>query len=226
MNADGLENLTLVKNDYKGINYPRIPTVVKEPDPETISPAPVKKAAYTSIFMSFISTFLDPELKPNKKRMIGRMSHLINSEQVTPVPLTLTEGSESNRKGLQTSKSPQPVLPELTKSSLSFSLASTLKLPEIKNAKSSRNLNSTNYIFSGLKPSNTLSSFLKIEEERIMESRNKRIAKLQIARDSLPNLEGGKKRKKRNKTKKSKKVKKVKSLPRIISPYQLIQTIK
>lgn len=223
MNADGLENLTLVKNDYKGLTYPKIPTVVKEPDPETISPAPVKKAVYTSIFMSFISKFLTTDQK-SRKRQSNKPTPLLTSEQVTPIPLSLTE---TNERKINSSKSPNPVLLEASKSSFSFSLASTLKLPDIKLAKSSRNLNNKNsYLFTGLKPNNTLSAFLKIEEERILENKNKRATNSEVMKETLPTIEGKKKKRKRNQSKKVKKIKKVRSLPRIISPYQLIQTLK
>ena len=148
----------------------------------------------------------------------------MTSEQLIPAPLSITETNDLNSKS---SKSQNSLLSGASKSCLSLSSTQSLKLPEIKPVNSSRNLNNKNfYLFPGLKPSNTLSTFLRIEEERIIENKNKRATNSESIKDKLQNNKRKKKIKKGSKDKNQKYVKKLRSLPRIISPYQLIQSFK
>ena len=143
----------------------------------------------------------------------------MTSRQLKPFPICKTKAQTTFPL------TPQNRVQSITsKSSLTFSSTQTLKLPEIKQAKSSRTLSSNpSYLFPGLKPKQTLATFLRIEEERIIENKNKRATNSEFIKQKQQNNEGKKKKKKANK---SKNMKKVKSLPSIISPYQLIQSLK
>lgn len=231
INVDGLENLTLVKNDYKGLVYPKVPTLVKEPepDPETTNLVPVTKPESASIFMSFISKFLDPEKKTIKRKMTFKTAQTFASEQVSPVPFLQMENKSIDSdsfpsKTLTISRSPPPLISELGKSSFSHK---DFKLPDLKTSGSSKHLfHKHNYFFPNLQPSDALSSFLKIEEERLLELKSKRLANSEMLRDTLPAIKKQKKKKKKSKKKSVKKPKKSSSAQKFLSPYEISQNFK
>lgn len=229
INADGLENLTLVKNDYKGLIYPKVPTIVKEPDPDTANPAPVTKPESASIFINFISKFLDPEKKPNRKKIASQTSQTFMSEQVSPVPFTLIENKSFETESLPSkiivsSRSPPPFLSDFRKSNF---VNKEVRLPDLKATTSSKHLLSKHhYVFPSLQPNSSLINFLKIEEERLLEIKSKRLENLEKNRGTLPVILKEKKKKKKSKKKLAKKVKKIYSVPKFVSPYEVYQSYK
>ena len=234
LNAGQLESLTLLKNEYKNSTFNRLQTLVKEPEMENFTPTPDEvKTKSTNIFANFILGFLAGD---SKKLVKSKTIRQVGSQQITPVPSTFSERADEVGLDMKIEKmlsrnkftfSPQPLLnietPTLTFENL-VRKDITNRLPQVNSSRTSVK----KPLFANLKPSSSLSNFLKIEEERILESRMMRKAKLlETEADQLPSI----KNKTKNKLKKKKKTKKrkliknsSKELLQVFSPYAKFST--
>lgn len=240
LNVDQLENLTLVKNEYKNLTYSRIPSIVKEPEPESSLIVPQNPSVSTNIFINFVSKFLSGESKKNYRRRSEIASVLSDADQPTYIHKTSAIDSNgplyNNEVGIETSRPlgpkfrdseqvlkyserPASITTKYNKSitpSIRFSIPRDIKPASTNNASSTSRVLSKNTLFPFLLPSQSLSLFLKNEEERIQESKTKRSQAVEFNIEKLPNL-----KKKVKKVKKivRKKLKKPRSERKLPSPY-------
>lgn len=222
ISTEALEHHIPIKKDFKCQTFPLIPSLVKEPEPEATSPSPINLNLTTSIFKHFIKQFI--EGKPRRKTVKQAMS-----EQISPVPVMKMEKrasddlkthSNRNSQGRSTANPPD-------KLRLNLSLGESIKLPDVKILGSPKLISHRSCLFESLKPSSSLSKFLKDEEERILERKTKRLACLKITENSdCEILKIKKKNLKKNGIKIRKKVKKHRTREKIASPYSNPQILK
>ena len=239
LNAGQLESLTLLKNEYKNSQFNRLQTHVKEPEIDNSTPTLDNgKTSTCNIFSSFILKFLSGD---SKKLVKSKTIKQEVSQQITPVTLSFAEKTGEYSQIMNIEKfpfgnkftlSPQPLL-TIETSTLSIENLmkrnTTNRLPQVSSSRCS----TKKIMFPNLKPSISLSNFLKIEEERIKERQMKKAKLLETETDQLPAIIKQTKRKitkkKRNK-KNSKKTKVLKydskELLELFSPYSNLNTVR
>ena len=243
LNADQLENLTLVKHEYKNSSYPRYDSVVKEPDMDILSPVNIEKSITANIFVSFMSKFLEGENKKSTRRKSSRQI-FFSSQQISPAPSGCPETQSQDNEnipnnvenlgklkfqGFDKFSSPQPMMNTDTEN---FSYSKNAIFRKDIDRKSLNSIPSgifkRNAMFPNLQPSDSLSNFLKTEQGRILENRSKRMLEKAESTRLFPSITKRiKVKKQKNKIKKIKKVKKVKKTDKIknskpassIAPY-------
>lgn len=191
LDADQLEKLTIMKNEYKNTPCNRLPSIIKEPEPESPLKIPQNKAASANIFINFVSKFLSGESKKSFRRRSVRISTISSIDLITPVLASLKEEKpkESDRiiKNINYTPSLDTKSRKSATPSLIFTSPRAVKPNGFNTLSTSRN-KSTYSIFPFLQPSPSLSNFLRNEEERIMESQTKRDKVVRIMKDNLPKL--------------------------------------
>lgn len=216
LSIDILENSAFANKEYKNLAK-FIPSRIKHPDSIQVSQPALKSESSTKIFMKFVANFLESKKKSPLKTS-GRSLSQVEFEKPGLKLEELTESGfiESTFKRLASVKN-QPVS-EVKK----VEKVNEGKLPKIRVL--SNCLWSKSRIkefFPSLQPSPILGSFLKSEEERIMGIQSRRLGNSEGLIEFVPNSFTIKKLKRVKKKKISEK-----SIPKLLSPYRIIQYFK
>ncbi|OMJ91588.1 hypothetical protein SteCoe_5846 [Stentor coeruleus] len=191
LDADSLEKLTIMKNEYKNTPSSRLPSIIKEPEPESPLKISQNKASSANIFINFVSKFLSGESKKSFRRRSVRISTLGNIDLITPVLENLKEEKpkETDRviKNIDYTPSLDTKSRKSATPSLNFSSPRAAKPNGFNLSSTSRNKSTYNF-FPFLQPNPSLSNFLRNEEERIMENKIKRDKTVRLMKHNFPQV--------------------------------------